>query len=77
MLIAGKILDLDCEGSIATVVVRTPDRVRYLHCESRLLALALEDAYPDGDVIGQRIACETEGIMLLSFEPDADYEGMP
>lgn len=74
MLITGKILDLDCDGSIATVVIRTPDAVRYLRCESRLLSDALEDAYPDGDVIGQRVICETEGIMLLSFEPDADYE---
>lgn len=69
MKITGKVVDVSIDESVATVVIASDYRVFYLHAEPRMLIEALEDAYPEGDVIGQRIECEIDGSLLMSFQP--------
>ncbi len=70
-IVVGHIEDIEFDGSIAIVVIQKANGLRrWLYCEPRLLADALELIWPAGDWLGKEIEAEVDSIGLMqSFQP--------
>ncbi len=70
MKIIGILESVEIHYSVATVVIVSAGRSYYLHAEPRMLVIAFEECWPDGDWKDQRVICECDGPLLISFSPD-------